>query len=203
MLAPHCNYSISHDINLQVCIPNTCNWGDRSSIYSIHIDGFESKPRILFFSETAFIVALLCPQKVSGLSIFYFIYLKTIVINMNIVINHTKQLYMDNTTLGSMAFGFDLTLSHSGSTQVSLLAAKCPLFVAGDALKGRFITSHILFSSHQYSSKYVSKQIGDVSSSVILGVRRQHIDLVCSCSSSGGAGYILWRRSQEDPGVSL
>ena len=33
---------------------------------------------------------------------------------LNSVVNHTKQLYMNNTPLGSMAFGFDHTLKFFG-----------------------------------------------------------------------------------------
>ena len=51
---------------------------------------------------------------------------------------------MNNTPLGSMAFGFDhifwaCSLLDTGSIQGSIFAPKCPLFFAGHALKGRFI----------------------------------------------------------------
>ena len=62
---------------------------------------------------------------------------------------------MNNTPLGSMAFGLWLEshfevfwaccLLDTGSIQWSIIATKCPVFVAGDALKGRFIRRHDLF----------------------------------------------------------
>ena len=61
---------------------------------------------------------------------------------------------MDNTTLGSVAVGFYHILNYFGhanvqlvsrSIQVSIIAPKCPIFVAGDALKCGFIRPHDFF----------------------------------------------------------
>ena len=57
---------------------------------------------------------------------------------------------MNNTPLGSMAYGFDYTLKFfgacrlldTGSIQGPIVAPKCPLFVARVALKGRSIRRH-------------------------------------------------------------
>ena len=69
---------------------------------------------------------------------------------------------MNNTPLdGSNAFDFDHTLKffgHTGSIQESIIIApKGPLFVAGDALKGRFIRRHDLLSRHQHSREEILK----------------------------------------------
>ena len=59
---------------------------------------------------------------------------------------------MNNTPLGSMAFGFDHTLKILGMLTAryrkysgAIFAPKCPLFVAGHALKGRFNKRQDLF----------------------------------------------------------
>ena len=103
---------------------------------------------------------------------------------------------MNNTPLGSMVFGFDHTLTFF----LDMLTAKyrmyswvkCPLFVAGDALKGRFIRRHEHFSSHQHSREDIPKQVGGIYSSYVESgeVWRQQVDLVCSAPSAGCVGYI-------------
>ena len=72
---------------------------------------------------------------------------------------------MDNTTLGSMAFGFDHTLmildmvtAKYRKYPASVFAPKGTLFVTGVALKYRFIRRHDLFQSSTF-------QIGGISSS--------------------------------------
>ena len=72
---------------------------------------------------------------------------------------------------------------------MAIIARKCPIFVAGDALKGGFTC---FFSCPQHSSEDISKQIRDASSSYVESGEfwRQHVDLVSSVPSSGGARYI-------------
>ena len=72
---------------------------------------------------------------------------------------------------------------------MSIFALKCPIFFAGDELKGGFIRPHDLLSYHQHSSEDISKQIGDEYSSNVESGEfwRPYVDLISSGPSLDGA----------------
>ena len=88
-------------------------------------------------------------KKISGPAILYYIYSNTSIKQCKI---YKKQLYVNNSAAGSMAFGFDHTFKSLGHAKCSsqhscthILVLTCLVFVAGEALKGGFIKLHDFF----------------------------------------------------------